>query len=100
MIELHLGGCKQNNQTPEVPNELSANRIQRWLAIHFPEYLAPTGSLNMTSIPLKAKQKTTALKVSGLASGDYVKAYTSSNKKILPLHKKVRLQLLKPGTQF
>ena len=21
-IELHLGGCKQNNQTPEVPNEL------------------------------------------------------------------------------
>ena len=21
-IELHLGGCKQNNQTPEVPNDL------------------------------------------------------------------------------
>ena len=23
MIELHLGGCKQNNQTPEVQNELN-----------------------------------------------------------------------------
>lgn len=59
--------------------------------------LAPTGSLNMTSIPLKVKQKTTALKVSGLASGDYIKAYTSSNKKIFTVTKKGQITAIKAG---
>ena len=59
--------------------------------------LAPTGSLNMTSIPLKAKQKTTALKVSRLASGDYIKAYTSSNKKIFTVTKKGQITAIKAG---
>ena len=59
--------------------------------------LAPTGSLNMTSIPLKVKQKTTALKVSRLASGDYVKAYTSNNKKIFTVTKKGRITAIKAG---
>lgn len=59
--------------------------------------LAPTGSLNMTSIPLKVKQKTTALKVSRLASGDYVKAYTSNNKKIFTVTKKGQITAIKAG---
>lgn len=59
--------------------------------------LAPTGSLNMTSIPLKVKQKTTALKVSGLASGDYIKVYTSSNKKIFTVTKKGKITAVKAG---
>lgn len=59
--------------------------------------LIPTGSLNMTSIPLKVKQKTTALKVSGLASGDYIKAYTSSNKKIFTVTKKGQITAVKAG---
>lgn len=59
--------------------------------------LVPTGSLNMTSIPLKVKQKTTALKVSRLASGDYVKAYTSNNKKIFTVTKKGQITAIKAG---
>lgn len=59
--------------------------------------LTPTGSLNMTSIPLKVKQKTTALKVSGLAKGDYVKTYTSSNKKIFTVTKKGQITAVRTG---
>lgn len=59
--------------------------------------LTPTGSLNMTSITLKVKQKTTALKVSRLASGDYVKAYTSSNKKIFTVTTKGQITAIKAG---
>lgn len=51
----------------------------------------------MTSIPLKVKQKTTALKVSGLASGDYIKVYTSSNKKIFTVTKKGKITAVKAG---
>ena len=59
--------------------------------------LIPTGSLNMTSIPLKVKQKTTVLKVSGLASGDYVKTYSSSNKKIFTVTKKGQITAITAG---
>ena len=38
--------------------------------------------LSVTSIPLKVKQSTTKVKVSGLAKGDSVKSWSSSDKKI------------------
>lgn len=48
--------------------------------------LTPTITLNATSIPLKVKQSTTKVKVSGLAAGDYVKSWTSSNTKIVTVN--------------
>lgn len=45
--------------------------------------LAPTLSLNAGSIVLKTKQRTNKLKVSGLAAGDSVKSWKSSNSKIV-----------------
>lgn len=45
--------------------------------------LAPTLSLNANSLKMKKKQSTKALKVSGMANGDYVKSVTSSKKKVL-----------------
>ena len=44
--------------------------------------LTPTISVNVTSIPLKVKQSTNAVKVSGLAAGDYIVSWRSSNSKI------------------
>ena len=49
MIELHLGGCKQNNQTLEVPNELytewkdwASNRFNNGYQSGFLEGTTPT----------------------------------------------------------
>ena len=44
--------------------------------------------VNATTLPLKVKQKTSALKVSGLANGDYVKSWKSGNKKIFTVSNK------------
>ena len=62
------------------------------------EKLAPTGSLNMTSIPLKIKQKTNVFKVKGLANGDSVKSYSSSNKKIFTVSSNGKITAKKKGT--
>ena len=43
--------------------------------------LTATMKLNVTSIKLQKKQTTTKVKVTGLANGDSVKSWTSSNKK-------------------
>lgn len=53
--------------------------------------LKPTIKLNMKTIRLKRKQTTTKFKVSGLAKGDYVKSYKSSNKKIFTINKKGKI---------
>lgn len=45
--------------------------------------LSGTISLNASSLVLQVKQKTTALKVSGMAAGDYVASVTSGNTKLL-----------------
>ena len=45
--------------------------------------LKPTIQINATSFPLKIKQKTTAFKVTGLANGDSVASWKSSNTKIV-----------------
>lgn len=56
-----------------------------------------TIKFNMKTIPLRVKQTTTKFKVSGLASGDYVKSYKSSNKKIFTVDKKGRIRAKKKG---
>ena len=48
--------------------------------------LAPTIKLTATKVPLKVKQSTTKLKVSGLANGDYVVSWKSSNTKIVTVN--------------
>ena len=53
--------------------------------------LKATIKVNMTTIPLKVKQKTTKFKVSGLANGDSVVSYTSSNKKIFTVDRNGKL---------
>ncbi|MCD8014503.1 MAG: Ig-like domain-containing protein [Lachnospiraceae bacterium] len=45
--------------------------------------LTPTITVNASSIKLKKKQKTTALKVTGLAEGDSIVSWKSSNTKVV-----------------
>ena len=54
--------------------------------------LAPTISVNATTIPLKRKQTTTGFKVTGLANGDAVQSYTSSNRKIFTVDNKGKIK--------
>lgn len=53
--------------------------------------LKPTLKLNTTSIPLKIKQSTKAVKVSGLAAGDYVKSWKSGNTRIVKVDRKGKI---------
>ena len=53
--------------------------------------------VNAAKLPLKIKQKTTVLKVSGLANGDSVKSWTTSNKKIVTVTSKGTIKGLKAG---
>lgn len=48
--------------------------------------------LNVTSIKLQKKQATTKVKVTGLANGDSVKSWTSSNKKIVTVDKNGKIK--------
>lgn len=59
--------------------------------------LTPTIKVNATSIKLKVKQSTTKVKVSGLANGDSVKSWTTSNKKIVTVTSKGTIKGLKAG---
>lgn len=52
-----------------------------------PQITSPTIKLNMTTIRLKKRQSTTLFKVSGLAAGDYVTGYKSSNTKIFTVNR-------------
>ena len=54
--------------------------------------LTPTIEVNMTSIPLKVKQTTKKFKVSGLANGDAVVSYLSSNPKIFTIDKNGKIK--------
>ena len=59
--------------------------------------LTPTIKVTATSIKLKVKQSTSKIKVSGLAKGDSVKSWTSSNKKIVSVNSKGTMKGLKAG---
>lgn len=54
--------------------------------------LKATIKVNMTTIPLKVKQTTEKLKVSGLAKGDAVASYKSSNKNIFTVDKNGKIK--------
>lgn len=54
--------------------------------------LKATIKVNMSTIPLKVKQTTTKFKVTGLAKGDAVASYASSNKKIFTVDKNGKLK--------
>lgn len=54
--------------------------------------LAATIKLNVTSIRLQKKQSTIKVKVTGLANGDSVKSWTSSNKKIVTVDKNGKIK--------
>ena len=60
--------------------------------------LQPMGSLNLNSILLKERQKTNVLKVSGLATGDYIKSYSGSNKKVFTVSSGGKITAKKKGT--
>lgn len=63
--------------------------------------LTPTITVNATSIKLKKKQSTTALKVSGLAAGDSVASWKSSNTKIVTVTSKGKITAKnKTGTAY
>ncbi|WP_158221714.1 Ig-like domain-containing protein [Anaerostipes hominis (ex Lee et al. 2021)] len=50
--------------------------------------IRPTIKLNASSLKLKVKQSTIKLTAGGLASGDYVRSWSTSNKKIVTVSKK------------
>lgn len=60
--------------------------------------LPATIKLNVTSIPLKVKQSTSKVKVSGLAKGDSVKSWESSKPKIAAVNSKGKITGKKVGT--
>ena len=47
------------------------------------EKLTPKATLNVKSLKLKKKQKTTAFKITGMAKGDYVKSWKSSDTNVV-----------------
>ena len=53
--------------------------------------------LNMKEIPLKVKQSTAAVKVSGIASGDSIKSWKSSNTKVAQVNTKGVITARKKG---
>ena len=60
--------------------------------------LKATIKLSMTSILLKKGQTTTAFKVTGLAKGDKVKSYSSTNKKIATIDSHGKIKGIRPGS--
>ena len=59
--------------------------------------LKPTLKLSMTSVILKKGQTTTAFKVTGLAKGDKVKSYRSSNTKIASVDSRGKIKGIRIG---
>ena len=59
--------------------------------------LTSTIKVTASSIKLKVKQSTTKVKVTGLANGDSIKSWTTSNKKIVTVTRKGTIKGLKAG---
>lgn len=56
--------------------------------------------LNVTSIPLKVKQSTSAVKVIAMAKGDRIQSWTSSNKKVATVTSRGKITGNKVGTAW
>ena len=59
--------------------------------------LTPTIKLNARSIRLKVKQSTTKVQISGLAAGDRVQSWTTSNKKVATVTSRGKITAKKTG---
>ncbi len=60
--------------------------------------LTPTGKVNARTVVLKIRQSTTKLKVTGLAYGDSIKSWRSSNTRIVKVNSKGKITAMKkPG---
>ncbi len=59
--------------------------------------LTPTLTLNVTKLPLKVKQSTKKVTVSGLTEGDYVQSWTSGNTKVVTVSSSGKIQGKKVG---
>lgn len=53
--------------------------------------LKPTLRLNVSSLTMQVKQKTSGVKISGLAAGDSVKSWKSSNTRVIKVDRKGKL---------
>ncbi|HCT91112.1 MAG TPA: hypothetical protein DF613_07005 [Lachnospiraceae bacterium] len=60
--------------------------------------LKATGKLSASGLPLQVKKSTTALRAIGLARGDYVKSWKSSNPKVAGVSRKGKITAKKKGT--
>lgn len=60
--------------------------------------LASVIKLNVTSLPMKVKQSTTAVKVTQMATGDYITSWKSSNTKVATVNSKGKITAKKKGT--
>ena len=56
-----------------------------------------TGNLNMTSFPMRVKQKTTALRVENMAAGDWIVSWTSLNPKVATVNARGMITAKKQG---
>lgn len=56
-----------------------------------------TGNLNMTSFPMRVKQKTTALQVENMAAGDWIVSWTSLNPKVATVNARGMITAKKQG---
>lgn len=57
-----------------------------------------TGNLNMTSFPMRVKQKTTALRVENMAAGDWIASWVSSNPAVATVNARGLITARKQGT--
>lgn len=62
--------------------------------------LTPTYIVNVTPIILQVGQSTSKVKVTGLAAGDFIRKWTSSNKKIVTVTQSGTIRGLKKGTAY
>lgn len=68
----------------------TCQKCEKWETVNIPK-LKPTMKLNVTTIPLKVKQSTTKVKVSGLGRGDSVQSWKSGNTKIVRVTQKGKI---------
>ena len=57
-----------------------------------------TGKLNMTSVPMRVKQKPTALRVENMAAGDWIASWVSSNPAVATVNARGLITARKQGT--
>ena len=94
------GNATPGGNNPSGSNASSGSNTSSGSNISSGGTTASTGKLNMTVIPLKVKQSTTVVKVTGLSKGDYVKSYKTANRKIATVNGKGKITAKKKGNTY